>query len=69
MVRARAEEWAGGEGAGRYALALARAVAPLSTLVEYASPLLREHGFLIAWKGARGAAEEREGAAAATSSG
>jgi 16S rRNA (guanine527-N7)-methyltransferase len=65
VVCARAEEWAGGEGAGRYALALTRAVAPLSTLVEYASPLLREHGFLIAWKGARATGEERRGAVAA----
>jgi 16S rRNA (guanine527-N7)-methyltransferase len=40
-------------------------VAPLATLVEYAAPLLRTGGRLIAWKGERDAAEERGGAAAA----
>lgn len=66
-VCTRAEDWARAEGAGRYGLAAARAVAPLATLIEYASPLLREGGRLIAWKGARDPAEERrgEGAAAA----
>ena len=34
-------------------------------LVEYAAPLLREGGILVAWKGARDAAEEAAGAAAA----
>jgi 16S rRNA (guanine527-N7)-methyltransferase len=62
---ARAEDWARAEGAERYELAAARAVAPLSTLVEYASPLLQEGGNLIAWKGARDPAEERGGEAAA----
>jgi 16S rRNA (guanine527-N7)-methyltransferase len=64
VVGDRAENWARSRGEGRYSLAVVRAVAPLSTLVEYASPLLREGGLLIAWKGARDAAEEREGAAA-----
>jgi 16S rRNA (guanine527-N7)-methyltransferase len=65
VVCARAEEWGRSGGAGRYAVALARAVAPLPTLVEYASPLLREGGVLVAWKGARDEAEEDAGAAAA----
>jgi len=33
-------------------------VAPLAVLAEYASPLLREGGVLVAWKGARDGAEE-----------
>jgi 16S rRNA (guanine527-N7)-methyltransferase len=64
VVCERAEDWARSHGTGRYSLAVVRAVAPLSTLVEYASPLLREGGLLVAWKGARDAAEERQGAAA-----
>jgi 16S rRNA (guanine527-N7)-methyltransferase len=43
----------------------ARAVAPLAVLVEYAAPLLVAGGRLVAWKGARDAAEERAGEAAA----
>jgi 16S rRNA (guanine527-N7)-methyltransferase len=65
----RAEDWARAEGAGRYTLALVRAVAPLATLVEYASPLLTEGGSMIAWKGARNEVEERQGASAARSLG
>jgi 16S rRNA (guanine527-N7)-methyltransferase len=64
-ICARAEDWARGDGAERYDLALARAVGRLATLIEYASPLLREHGLLLAWKGARDEGEERQGAAAA----
>jgi 16S rRNA (guanine527-N7)-methyltransferase len=48
-----------------YGVVLARAIAPLTTLVEYAAPLLVEGGALIAWKGRRDADEERRGAAAA----
>jgi 16S rRNA (guanine527-N7)-methyltransferase len=61
VVCMRAEDWARGEGAGRYQVALARALAPLATLVEYASPLLAEGGSLVAWKGARDVAEEGRG--------
>ena len=43
----------------------ARAVGRLSTLAELASPLLRENGFLIAWKGKRDPEEETELANAA----
>jgi 16S rRNA (guanine527-N7)-methyltransferase len=57
-VAARAEEWAGGEGAGAYDAVTARALAPLAVLVEYAAPLLREGGILVAWKGARDGGEE-----------
>lgn len=65
VVCMRAEDWARDEGEGRYRLAVARAVAELPTLVEYASPLLAEGGFLIAWKGARDEVEERRAASAA----
>lgn len=43
----------------------ARAVAPLAVLVEYAAPLLRVGGRLVAWKGARDDSEERAGEEAA----
>jgi 16S rRNA (guanine527-N7)-methyltransferase len=68
-VVARAEEWAalpaplGGREA--YDAVSARAVGPLALLAEYAAPLLRQGGVLVAWKGAREAAEERAAAAAA----
>lgn len=62
----RAEEWATGEGAGAYDAVVARAVAPLAVLVEYAAPLLEPGGVLVAWKGARDDDEEASGAAAAT---
>ena len=65
VVCARAEEWATEKGAGIYDAVTARAVAPLAVLAEYAAPLLHEGGVLVAWKGARDAAEERAGAAAA----
>ena len=64
-VAARVEEWAAAEGAGRYDVMTARAVAALPVLVEYAAPLLREGGVLVAWKGVRELAEEDAGAAVA----
>jgi len=64
-VPARAEDWAAGEGAGAYDVVTARAVAPLGVLVEYAAPLLRESGVLVAWKGRRDEEEERSAATAA----
>jgi 16S rRNA (guanine527-N7)-methyltransferase len=62
-VTARAEEWARlppalGGGQEAYDAVAARAVAPLAVLVEYAAPLLRVGGVLVAWKGARDAAAE-----------
>jgi 16S rRNA (guanine527-N7)-methyltransferase len=63
VVAARAEEWV--EGLGACDVVTARAVAPLAVLVEYAAPLLALGGRLVAWKGARDAAEERAGEAAA----
>jgi 16S rRNA (guanine527-N7)-methyltransferase len=69
-VNARAEEWAGlppalGGGREAYDAVTARALAPLAVLVEYAAPLLRVGGVLVAWKGARNAEEEAGGARAA----
>lgn len=64
-VPARVETWAAAEGAGAYDVVTARAVAALPVLVEYAAPLLRDGGVLVAWKGARDAAEEAAGETAA----
>jgi 16S rRNA (guanine527-N7)-methyltransferase len=57
-IKARSEEWAKGEGREAYAVATARAVAPLAVLAELASPLLVDGGSLVAWKGAREAGDE-----------
>jgi 16S rRNA (guanine527-N7)-methyltransferase len=68
-VVARAEDWgraappAGGRRA--YDAVSARALASLAVLLEYAAPLLREGGVLVAWKGARDPSEEAAGRAAA----
>ncbi len=58
VVNARSEELAQGEGREAYAAVTARAVGRLSTLAELASPLLRNGGVLVAWKGKRDAEEE-----------
>ena len=59
----RSETWAKGDGREVYGAVTARAVAPLAALAELASPLLREDGLLVAWKGARDTEEERQAAA------
>jgi 16S rRNA (guanine527-N7)-methyltransferase len=64
-VVSRAEQWATGDGAGAYDAVTARALAALPVLAEYAAPLLEPSGVLVAWKGARDAAEESAGAQAA----
>jgi 16S rRNA (guanine527-N7)-methyltransferase len=69
-VVARAEEWARlpvplGGGREAYEAVAARAVAALPVLVEYAAPLLRMGGVLVAWKGARDPGEEAAGQRAA----
>lgn len=66
-VPERVEAWE--EGIRRCDLVTARALAPLNVLVEYAAPLLRPQGALVAWKGRRDAAEEADGAAAAATTG
>ncbi len=65
VVNARVEDWGRAEGRTSYDAVLARAVAPLAILVEYAAPLLVRGGTLIAWKGTRAEVEERAAAAAA----
>jgi 16S rRNA (guanine527-N7)-methyltransferase len=69
-ITARAEDFARtpaalGGGGEAYDAVTARAVGPLAVLVEYAAPLLRVDGILVAWKGARDSTEEASGAAAA----
>jgi 16S rRNA (guanine527-N7)-methyltransferase len=63
VVNARAEAWAA--GLGIQDLVTARAVAPLAVLCEYAAPLLRIGGTLVAWRGRRDRSQEQEGARAA----
>jgi 16S rRNA (guanine527-N7)-methyltransferase len=66
-IQARAEGWA--QGMAVHDLVTARALAPLSVLVEYAAPLLAVGGALVAWKGAVDAREELDGQAAASALG
>jgi 16S rRNA (guanine527-N7)-methyltransferase len=73
-VTARAEEWAAtpaalGGGREAYDAVTVRAVAALPVLAEYAAPLLRMDGVLVAWKGARAAGEEEHGRRAAAALG
>jgi 16S rRNA (guanine527-N7)-methyltransferase len=63
VVRARAEEWTGGHG--RCDVVVARALAPLAVLAEYAAPLLRMDAAMVAWKGRLDAGELDSAAAAA----
>jgi len=73
VVCERAETWAAepSPSGGRelYDVATARAVGRLATLAELSSPLLREGGVLVAWKGRRDPEEEAELARAADSLG
>jgi 16S rRNA (guanine527-N7)-methyltransferase len=50
-VNARAEVWS--SGIARFDLVTARALAPLAVVAEYAAPLLRVGGSLVAWRGRR----------------
>jgi 16S rRNA (guanine527-N7)-methyltransferase len=63
VVGARAEDWRA--GLGTCDAVTARAVAPLGVLAEYAAPLLRPGGVLVAYKGARDPEEEAAGTRAA----
>lgn len=62
-VPERVESWT--EGIGRCDIVTARALAPLAVIAEYAAPLLRDGGLLVAWKGRRDGGEECDAAAAA----
>jgi 16S rRNA (guanine527-N7)-methyltransferase len=64
VIHARAEAWR--DGLGRFDLVTARALAPLAVLAEYAAPLLRPGGVLVAWRGRRDEAGESAAAFAAT---
>jgi 16S rRNA (guanine527-N7)-methyltransferase len=59
VVCARVEQWTPGQGACD--VALARALAPLAVVLEYAAPLLRLGGALVDWR----AEVDREARAAA----
>jgi 16S rRNA (guanine527-N7)-methyltransferase len=56
----RAEDLARTDARESYDVVTSRAVGRLSTLAELASPLLKENGVLIAWKGRRDAEEEQQ---------
>ena len=62
-VCSRAEDWT--EGMASQDLALVRAVADQSVVLEYAAPLLRVGGTLIDWRGRREGSDERNSQAAA----
>ena len=68
VLNARSEDLATERGRREtYDVVTARAVGRLSTLAELASPLLREDGVLIAWKGKRDEDEESQLSRAAES--
>jgi 16S rRNA (guanine527-N7)-methyltransferase len=63
VVAERAELWR--DGLGRCDVVLARALAPLPVVAEYAAPLLHIGGSLVAWRGRRDPVDEAAGARAA----
>lgn len=63
VVHGRAETWA--PGMQRMDVVTARALAPLDVVAEYAAPLLRTGGALVAWRGQRDPDDEAAGARAA----
>jgi 16S rRNA (guanine527-N7)-methyltransferase len=58
VVCARAESWAADRGREAYDAVTARAIGRLPTVAELASPLLRDGGYLISWRGRRDPDEE-----------
>lgn len=66
-VWSRVEEYSalGSPARGSFDVVIARALAPLNVLLEYAAPLLKTGGRLIAWKGALEEPEITNAAAAA----
>jgi 16S rRNA (guanine527-N7)-methyltransferase len=65
VVCDRAESWAATEGREAYDVVTARAIGRLVTVAELASPLLRDGGHLLAWKGRRDPDQEARLARAA----
>jgi 16S rRNA (guanine527-N7)-methyltransferase len=63
VIHARAEAWP--DGRRHFDLVTARALAPLAVVAEYAAPLLRVGGTLLAWRGRRDPAAELAAAVAA----
>lgn len=63
LVHDRAETWSAGLGSAD--VVTARALAPLDVVAEYAAPLLRLGGALVAWRGQREPEDEAAGARAA----
>jgi 16S rRNA (guanine527-N7)-methyltransferase len=63
VVQGRAETWK--EGIGRFDVVTARALAPLDVVAEYAAPLLRVGGAVVAWRGRREPQVEADGLRAA----
>lgn len=59
-LNVRSEELASGARRESYDAVTARAVGRLATLAELASPLLRDGGALVAWKGKRDPDEEQQ---------
>lgn len=63
VICERVESWR--DGRGQMDLATARALAQLPVVIEYAAPLLRIGGVLVAWRGKRDDQADRAGAYAA----
>jgi 16S rRNA (guanine527-N7)-methyltransferase len=63
VVHGRAETWK--PGVGRLDVVTARALAPLDVVAEYAAPLLKVGGALVAWRGQRDPEDEAAAARAA----
>jgi 16S rRNA (guanine527-N7)-methyltransferase len=63
IVRERAEQW--NEGLDGCDVVVARALAALPVVAEYAAPLLRIGGTMVAWRGRRDPVDETMGAIAA----
>jgi 16S rRNA (guanine527-N7)-methyltransferase len=65
VICKRSEEWAREHGREAYEVVTVRSVGRLASLAELASPLLRDGGVLVAWKGGGSEGEQAELARAA----
>ena len=63
VIRERAEQWR--DGIDSCDVVVARALAALPVVAEYAAPLLKTGGTLVAWRGKRDPVDETMGASAA----